>query len=106
MLDIKRIRANKQEVIEGLNKRFGNYNLDEVISLDEKRRNIISEVEKKKNRQNEVSKTVPKLKKEGKDVSELFKEMKKLSDELKELLKFQVQDFLFLNLLEQDLKDL
>lgn len=84
MLDIKRIRANKQEVIEGLNKRFGNYNLDEVISLDEKRRNIISEVEKKKNRQNEVSKTVPKLKKEGKDVSELFKEMKKLSDEIKE----------------------
>lgn len=83
MLDIKRIRANKQEVIEGLNKRFGNYNLDEVISLDEKRRNIISEVEKKKNRQNEVSKTVPKLKKEGKDVSELFKEMKKLSDEIK-----------------------
>lgn len=84
MLDIKRIRANKQEVIEGLNKRFGNYNLDEVISLDEKKRNIISEVEKKKNRQNEVSKTVPKLKKEGKDVSELFKEMKKLSDEIKE----------------------
>lgn len=84
MLDIKRIRANKQEVIEGLNKRFGNYNLDEVISLDERRRNIISEVEKKKNRQNEVSKTVPKLKKEGKDVSELFKEMKKLSDEIKE----------------------
>ncbi len=85
MLDIKRIRANKDEVIESLNSRFGNYNLDKVIELDEKRREIIFEVENKKARQNEVSKQVPKLKKEGVDVSELFKEMKLLSDEIKEL---------------------
>lgn len=85
MLDIKRIRANKEEVIESLNSRFGNYNLDKVIELDEKRREIIFEVENKKARQNEVSKQVPKLKKEGADVSELFKEMKLLSDEIKEL---------------------
>ena len=85
MLDIKRIRANKEEVIESLNSRFGNYNLDKVIELDEKRREIIFEVENKKARQNEVSKQVPKLKKEGVDVSELFKEMKLLSDEIKEL---------------------
>ena len=85
MLDIKRIRANKEEVIESLNSRFGNYNLDKVIELDEKRREIIFEVENKKARQNEVSKQVPKLKKEGEDVSELFKEMKLLSDEIKEL---------------------
>lgn len=63
MLDIKRIRANKEEVIESLNSRFGNYNLDKVIELDEKRREIIFEVENKKARQNEVSKQVPKLKK-------------------------------------------
>ncbi|MFP5453452.1 serine--tRNA ligase [Parvimonas sp. G1604] len=85
MLDIKRIRANKEEVIESLNSRFGNYNLDKVIEFDEKRREIIFEVENKKARQNEVSKQVPKLKKEGVDVSELFKEMKLLSDEIKEL---------------------
>ena len=85
MLDIKRIRANKEEVIESLNSRFGNYNLDKVIELDEKRREIIFEVENKKARQNEVSKQVPKLKKEGVDVSELFKEMKLLSDEIKEI---------------------
>lgn len=85
MLDIKRIRANKEEVIESLNSRFGNYNIDKVLNLDEKRREIIFEVENKKARQNEVSKQVPKLKKEGVDVSELFKEMKLLSDEIKEL---------------------
>lgn len=85
MLDIKRIRTNKEEVIESLNSRFGNYNIDKVLELDEKRREIIFEVENKKARQNEVSKQVPKLKKDGVDVSDLFKEMKALSDEIKEL---------------------
>lgn len=85
MLDIKRIRTNKEEVIESLNSRFGNYNIDKVLELDEKRREIIFEVENKKARQNEVSKQVPKLKKDGVDVSNLFKEMKALSDEIKEL---------------------
>ena len=85
MLDIRRIRANKEEIIESLNSRFGNYNIDKILELDEKRREIIFEVENKKARQNEVSKEVPKLKKEGVDVSELFKEMKALSDEIKEL---------------------
>ncbi|WP_455100499.1 serine--tRNA ligase [Parvimonas micra] len=85
MLDIKRIRTNKEEVIESLNSRFGNYNIDKVLELDEKRREVIFEVENKKARQNEVSKQVPKLKKDGVDVSDLFKEMKALSDEIKEL---------------------
>lgn len=85
MLDIKRIRTNKEEVIESLNSRFGNYNIDKVLELDEKRREIIFEVENKKARQNEVSKQVPKFKKDGVDVSDLFKEMKALSDEIKEL---------------------
>lgn len=85
MLDIKRIRTNKEEVIESLNSRFGNYNIDKVLELDEKRREIIFEVENKKARQNEVSKQVPRLKKDGVDVLDLFKEMKALSDEIKEL---------------------
>lgn len=85
MLDIKRIRANKKEVIDLLNRRNGNFDIEKIVELDEKRREIIFEVENKKMRQNEVSKEVPKLKKEGVDVSELFKEMKKLSDEIKEL---------------------
>jgi len=85
MLDIKRIRMNKEEIIESLDSRFGNYNIDKVLELDEKRREIIFEVENKKARQNEVSKQVPKLKKDGVDVSDLFKEMKALSDEIKEL---------------------
>lgn len=85
MLDIKRIRANKEEIKELLSRRNGNFDIDKVIELDEKRREMIFQVENKKMRQNEVSKDVPRLKKEGVDVSDLFKEMKSLSDEIKEL---------------------
>lgn len=85
MLDIRRIRSNPQEVIAALSKRHGEFAIDKVLELDEKRRNIIMEVEEMKAEQNKVSKQVPILKKEGKDVTETFARMKELSDKVKEL---------------------
>lgn len=84
MLDIKRIREHKEEVQTGLNKR-GNYDITSVITLDEKRRTLLSEVEVMKSRQNTVSKEIPKLKKENKDVAPIFSEMKALSGKIKDL---------------------
>lgn len=85
MLDIKRIRLNKEEVIEALKGRSGNFPIDEVIELDEKRRKVLTDVESKKAEQNKVSKSIPQLKKEGKDITEVFAEMKELSNQIKEL---------------------
>lgn len=85
MLDIRRIRSNPEEVRKGLNKRHGNFSIDRVLEIDEKRRNTLIEMEQLKARQNTVSKEIPKLKKEGKDVKEILEEMKKLSDRVKEL---------------------
>lgn len=85
MLDIKRIRMNSEEIKKALEKRHGDYPIDKVLELDEKRRMILMEVEEKKAKQNQVSKEIPKLKKEGKDVKEVLEEMKNLSDEVKEL---------------------
>ena len=85
MLDIKRIRMNSEEVIVALKKRKGEFPIQEVLELDEKRRNILVEVEDMKAKQNAASKEVPKLKKEGKDTSHIFVEMKELSDKIKEL---------------------
>ena len=85
MLDIKRIRANSDEVVTALNKRRGNFPIDKVLELDEKRRNLLVQVEEMKAEQNRASKEVPKLKKEGKDVTELFNQMKALSDKAKEI---------------------
>lgn len=41
MLDIKRIRANPEEVMRKLDKRGGGYNIDQVLELDEKRRSLL-----------------------------------------------------------------
>ncbi len=85
MLDIKRIRANADEVVDALKKRHGNFPIDRVLELDEQRRKLLVQVEEMKAEQNRTSKEVPKLKKEGKDVTELFNQMKELSEKAKEL---------------------
>ncbi|SHK37690.1 serine--tRNA ligase [Paramaledivibacter caminithermalis] len=86
MLDIKRIRNDFDEVKKLIEKRGkGDFGLEEIIKLDEKRRKIIAEVEQMKNRQKIVSKEIPKLKKEGKDATDVLNEMKELSGKIKEL---------------------
>lgn len=85
MLDLKRIRNNFDEVKAGLARRGEDYDLEGVVALDEKRREILQEVEQLKGRQNTVSKEIPKLKKAGEDVSSIMKEMKELSPKIKEM---------------------
>lgn len=85
MLDIKMIRKNPELVKKGIAKLSGEHNIDEVIKLDEKRREILVKLEEMKSQQNKVSKEIPKIKKEGRDVSELLKEMKELSSNIKNM---------------------
>ncbi len=86
MLDIKRIRANLDEIKAAMDKRGEkDFSLDEVVQLDKKRRTLLQEVEQMKNEQNTVSREIPKLKKEGKDVSETMVKMKDLSATIKDL---------------------
>lgn len=86
MLDIKRLRNKKEEVKEAMKIRGEAFDLemiDEVVSLDEKRREVIVEAEDLKNKKNIVSQEIPKLKKAGQNVNGIIVEMKKLSDEIK-----------------------
>ncbi len=85
MLDIKRIRSNPEEVKKALKKRHGDFPIDKVLELDEKRRKILKEVEEMKAKQNQVSKEIPRLKKEGKDTDHIFAEMRSLSEKIKDL---------------------
>lgn len=86
MLDIKRIREDFENVKAAVERRGkGSFGIDEVLSLDKKRREILSEVEALKSKQNAASKEVPKLKKEAKDTTALFAEMKELSTKIKEM---------------------
>ena len=84
MLDLKRIRDEKEEVKRLLTIKKADITLLEKVSeLDEKRRGLTFQAENLKNKQNTVSKEIPKLKKEGKDVAPIFQEMKELSEQIK-----------------------
>ncbi|MGI6030002.1 MAG: serine--tRNA ligase [Eubacteriales bacterium] len=85
MLDIKWIRSNPDEAKKGLAKRGGEYDIDGLLALDDRRKAIILEVEEMKAKQNRESKLVPQYKKEGKDCAPLFAEMKELADKIKVL---------------------
>ena len=83
MLDIKLIRTETERVKKALSRRKEVVDIDGLLELDTKRRELLFEVEQLKSKQNEVSKQIPVLKKEGKDVAPIFAEMKKLSDDIK-----------------------
>ena len=85
MLDLKKIRDNKDKMTELLGRKGFKADFDEILGLDEKRRNAISEVEKLKAERNRESARIPALKKAGQPVDGIFAEMRALGDKIAEL---------------------
>ena len=87
MLDIKLIRNNPVEVKKQLEKRNTSYDkeIDEIISIDSKRREINSQTEALKAKQNLTSKEIPRLRKQGEDLTPLLEQMKLISEQVKQL---------------------
>ena len=85
MLDIKRIRQNPQELIDALKKRNSPLDVNELLDLDAKRREVLGQTEALKSKRNEESKKVGQIKKQGGDASAIQEEMRKVGDEIAEL---------------------
>ena len=85
MLDIKYIKENTEYVKQRLidKGRDCNAEIDEILALDTKRRELIASTESMKAEQNKVSKSIPALKKAGQDTAPVFAQMKELSDKVK-----------------------
>lgn len=87
MLDVKRIRENLDEIKLLMARRgegeFDPKDLDEVIELDDKRKEILKEVEVLKNKSNVDSKKIPEMMKNGENVDAIKAELKELSDKIK-----------------------
>ena len=67
MLDIRRIKANLEDIKKAMNRRGEKeFSLDEVVNLDDQRLELLKEVEVLKNKMNVESKKIPQLMKEGK----------------------------------------
>lgn len=84
MLDIKFIRQNTDLVRNMLATRGEEAPLDELLELDEQRRNLLGEVEQLKAKRNEVSDQVAKFKREKQDASSMIAEMKVVSQSIKD----------------------
>lgn len=85
MLEMRYIRENPEKVREYLKNRNSDFKLDELLKLDEDRRNILQEVEMLKKERNESSSLIGKYKKEGKDAAELLEKMSGVSSKIKKL---------------------
>ena len=85
MLDIKYIKEKPQEVIDRLAKKGKDAaeDIQAILDLDAKRRELIAGVEAAKAEQNRTTKMIPVMKKEGKDTTEIFAKMKELSASVK-----------------------
>jgi seryl-tRNA synthetase len=78
MLDINFIRENSQKVKEACEKKNVDINVDEVLALDKKKREIMTEMELLRAEQNKISRG-------GKDNQEIFTQAKEIKVKIKEL---------------------
>lgn len=85
MIDINRIRNNKQEVENALLKRMDKVNLNEILEIDKEKRNIGTKLDEYRHEKKVISDSIPKLKKEGKDTEKVITNMKILGDKIDEL---------------------
>jgi seryl-tRNA synthetase len=83
MLDIKLIRQDPDRVKQELKNRNINVDIDELLNLDIRRRELLVEVEELRAEKNKASKLIPALK--GDEREELIKEMREVSKTLNNL---------------------
>jgi len=85
MLDPKLLRDSPDKIRNMLEARAVKFPLDELISLDKDRRELIVKTDEFRKKRNEVSLEISKKKKMGEDASGLIDQMQTVSDSLKKL---------------------
>lgn len=92
MLDINLIRENPEKVKELLKRKLWDTDFDELLSWDNRKKELIQSVEGNKAEMNRLSASVPAAKKAGEDVSKIFAKVKEIAannakneEELKEI---------------------
>ena len=76
MIDIKRIKQNKDEIEKSLSKKMGICSLNEIIELDNKRIELQQILDQMKQFKNENAKKIAKLKTNNENTIQLVEQMK------------------------------
>jgi seryl-tRNA synthetase len=85
MLDIQVIRDNPDAVRQSAANKNDPADIDGILELDRRQRELIKEVEALKSERNNASMQVSRMKKQGGDASEIIASMKVVSDRIKEM---------------------
>jgi seryl-tRNA synthetase len=85
MLDLRSIREDPERARAALARRGAADALDELLRLDERRRELLPQVEERRARQNRASDEIAEAKRAGGDAEPLIAEMREVSAELKRL---------------------
>jgi seryl-tRNA synthetase len=85
VLDLKRIRDDPEAVKAALARRGAAGAIDELLRLDERRRELLPQVEGGRARQNRASEAIAEAKREGRDAEGEIAEMRELAAEIKRL---------------------
>ncbi len=83
MLDLKFIRENRELVKAGAQKKQVTVDLDQILSLDARRRQLVSESDSLKQRRNEASREIGQRMKAGEDPAALREEVRAVGDKIK-----------------------
>ncbi len=83
MVDIKILREKPEIVRKALQNRGIDFNLDELLEIDKKRRMIITEIDNLRKERNQLSEMVGQLKREKKDTREYMEKAKVVGDKIK-----------------------
>ena len=82
MLDIKFIREHADEVKQNLVNRHNPFDLDKVLELDGKRRELLQETEALKSEKNAESKKIAQAKKNGEDAADAIASMREVGKKI------------------------
>ena len=85
MFDIKLIRENLESVKKGLAAKNVSFNLNEILELDKKRRDILSELEELRNQKNLANDEISQLLKGRKDTQAKIFSMKEIASRIDDL---------------------
>ena len=82
MLDLNLIRENPEYVKNALKKKGWDVDFTNLISLIDKRKELIVKADALKNEKNKLSASVPVVKKQGGDINAIFAKVKELNAEI------------------------
>ena len=85
MIDPKVIRSDPERIVDMLKNRNVEIDISELLTVDKKRRELITELESYKMKRNRVSQEISTKKSQGEDISEILTEMKNISTKIEKL---------------------